>query len=40
MIRLLTIAREKMGTHDFGGAGGAFLFAVFPLSLFISLSQT
>jgi len=22
-----------MGIHDFGGAGGAFLFAVFPLSL-------
>jgi hypothetical protein len=33
MIGLLTIAREKMGTHDFGGAGCAFLFAVFPLSL-------
>jgi len=33
MIQLLTIARKKMGTRDFGGAGGTFLFAVFPLSL-------
>jgi hypothetical protein len=33
MIRLLTIAREKMGTRDFKEAGGAFLFVVFPLSL-------
>jgi len=31
MIRLLSIAREKMGIRDFGGAGSAFLFAVCPL---------
>ncbi|RHN80474.1 hypothetical protein MtrunA17_Chr1g0188691 [Medicago truncatula] len=33
MIRLLTIACEKMETRDFRGVGGAFLFVVFPLSL-------
>jgi len=27
------MARENMGTRDFGGVGGAFLFAFFPLSL-------
>jgi len=33
MIWLLTITREKMETCDFGEVWGAFLFAVFPLSL-------